>query len=309
MENNKTEAPAKKKRSPFGIIILVAFLVGAAFLAYIFLSPSLSTDNAMVDRTKATVSTKIMGLIAKINTDEGALVDKGTTLVLLNTAELEAQKKQAEANAVVAQESTSLSQVGMDRALADFNRAQSQYKDKVISTEVFEHAQKAFESAQVDFTLAQKKVEIAQAQVDLINATLKTAVMSAPFDAIVAKKWLEEGDVLQPGAPILTLYERHEAWVTANFEETKISRFKVGQPAVVRVDSYPGLVFHGKVKEIGSNTGNQFSLIPVNNAAGNFTKVTQRIPVKISIDESTDLGDKSAVRLLPGMSATVDVQP
>ena len=309
MENNKPEAPAKKKRNPLGIILLVAILAGASFVVYVFLSPSLSTDNAMVDRTKATVSTKMMGLIAKINTEEGAFVEKGTTLVQLDTAELQAQKKQAEANVVVVQESIHLFQVGMDRAQADFNRAQSQYKDKVISTEVFEHAQKTFESAQVDFTLAQKKVEIAQAQADLIGATLKTATIPAPFDAVVAKKWLQEGDVLQPGAPILTLYERHEAWVTANFEETKISRFVVGQPVIIHIDSYPGVVFHGKVKEIGSNTGNQFSLIPVNNAAGNFTKVTQRIPVKISIDESTDLGDKAALRLLPGMSAAVDVRP
>lgn len=308
MANDNSGTGAKRRRSPFGIIILLAVLAGGAFLAYLFLNPSLSTDNAMVERTKATVSTKMMGVIARVEAEEQALVEKGAVLVELDTAELQAQKRQAEANLVVSKAAIELSQVGLERARSDFQRAESQYKDKIISTEAFEHAQKAFESAQVDYTLAQKKVEIAQAQVDLIAATIGTATMKAPFDAVVAKKWLNPGDVLQPGAPILTLYDRRSAWITANFEETKIARFKVGQRAKVRIDAYPGLLLHGTVAEIGSSTGNQFSLIPVNNAAGNFTKVTQRIPVKITIEESTDLADSSAVRLLPGMSAVVDVE-
>jgi membrane fusion protein (multidrug efflux system) len=307
---DNAEAPAAKKKSgPLGLLVVLVLVVGAGFGLYLVLNPALGTDNAMVDRTKATVSTKLMGVIAKINTDEEALVEKGAVLVELDAAELLAQKKQAEANLELIQESIQQSQVAMDRAQADFNRAQSQYTEKVISTEAFEHAQKAFESAQVDFTLAQKKVDIAQAQLGVIDASLRNATMTAPFDAVVAKKWLEAGDVLQPGEPILTLYDRHSAWITANFEETKIAQFHVGQSADVRVDSYPGVVFHGQVAQIGSNTGNQFSLLPVNNAAGNFTKVTQRIPIKITLRESTDLGDPRAVRLLPGMSAVVEVKP
>jgi len=289
------EAPKKKSNARFLVIIVVAVVVLGGFITYMVLNPSISTDNASVDRTKATVSTKMLGLVAKIDAVEGQFITKGTPVVKLDAAELEAQKKQAEANVV-------LVRIEMDRAQSDFNRAQSQYTSKVISTEQFEHAQ-------VAFTQSQKRVDIAQAQLDLINATLGNATISAPFDAVVAKKWMEEGDVLQPGQPILTLYESHKAWITANFEETKIASFKIGQNVEIHVDAYPGVTFHGKVSEIGSNTGNQFSLIPVNNAAGNFTKVTQRIPVKILIDESTDLQDTSVKRLLPGMSATVDVRP
>jgi len=122
MENNDAPPP-QKKRSPLGPLVLLALVAGLGFGAYLVLNPSLSTDNAMVDRTKATVSTKIMGIISKINTKEEALVDKGAVLVELDAAELQAQKKQAEVNQELIQESVQQVQVALDRAQADFNRA------------------------------------------------------------------------------------------------------------------------------------------------------------------------------------------
>ena len=316
MEKTESTAPAmapaeakpKKKNNRFIIIIVLALLAGASFIIYVKMNPSLSTDNASIDRSKATVSTKMLGLIAKINVKEGDFVKAGTLLVELDTAELQAQKTQAEANLVIAQESIKLFQTNLERYKNDFSRASSQYKNNNISTEAFEHAQKTFETSQIDYVLALKKVEVAKAQLDLVNATIGNSRIVATFDAVVAKKWMNESDVMQPSQPVLTLYDSHTATVTANFEETKISRFKVGQTALIHVDAYPGVTFKAHVSEVGSNTGNQFSLIPVNNAAGNFTKVTQRIPVKFAIDESTDLQDASAKRLLPGMSALVEVK-
>ena len=302
------ETKPKKKNARFLIIIGLAVLAGISFIVYVVMNPSLSTDNASIDRSKATVSTKMMGLIDKINVKEGEFVKAGTLLVELDTAELQAQKAQAEANLVIAQESIKLSQTTLERVKSDFSRASSQYKNNNISTEAFEHAQKTFESSQIDFTVAQKKVEVAKAQLDLVNATIGNSRIVASFDAVVAKKWMNEGDVMQPSQPVLTLFDSHTATVIANFEETKISRFKLGQAAIIRVDAYPGVIFKAHVSEVGTNTGNQFSLIPVNNAAGNFTKVTQRIPVKFAIDQSTDLQDSQAIRLLPGMSAVVEVK-
>lgn len=311
MEHTEQAAPAKPKKNnrPFIVIVAVALLLGGAFVIYVMLNPSLSTDNAMIERSKATVSTKMMGLISKIAVKEGDFVSKGTLLVELDSSELQAQKAQAEANYAIALESIKLYQNAMDKVTADFNRARSQYRNNNISTESYDHSEKAFQSSQIDFNLAQKRVEVAKAQLDLVLATIANSRIVASFDAVVAKKWMNESDVMQPSQPVLTLYDSHIATVTANFEETKISRFKIGQTALIRVDAYPGVVFKGHVSEVGSNTGNQFSLIPVNNAAGNFTKVTQRIPVKIAIDQSTDLQDPNAKRLLPGMSAVVDVKP
>lgn len=309
MESKNSPAPSKKRARGSTILVSGAAVVAlGALIGWLFLNPSLTTDNAAVDRTKASLTTKMMGLIAHINAKEGDYVSRGALLVELDTAELQAQKAQAEANLAVVQESIQLSQVNMDKVQSDFQRAQAQYNQKIISTEVFEHAQKTFQSSQVDFTLAQKKVDIARAQLDLINATLSNARIVAPFDAVVAKKWMNEGDVLQPGQPVLTLFDSRSATVIANFEETKIARFRVGQNAEIRIDAYPGEVFHGTVAEVGTNTGNQFSLIPVNNAAGNFTKVTQRIPVKFNLSESTDLQKSANPKLLAGMSASVDVK-
>ena len=303
----ETTEKTTKKRSPLTLTLIVVVLVAAAgAIVAIVLNPSLSTDNATVERTKATVTSKASGTIARIAVGEGDFVDAGAPLVDLDTAELLAQKRQAEANLYLMKDTTKLSQVALDRAQADFARAQRQYQDKVIATEVFEHAEKAFESAQVDAELAAKRVEVAQAQVDLVNATLANARMASPFDAVVAKKWMSAGDLLGAGQAVLTLYDRTHAWVTANFDETKVAQLKVGQGVKIRVDAYPDTVFAGKISQIGVSTGNQFSLIPVNNAAGNFTKVTQRIPVKIDFDDPTDLGTGSK-RLLPGMSAAIDV--
>lgn len=307
-KTNPTDAPGRKRPRPGLLVAVAAVVVLGALVTWLFLNPALTTDNAAVDRTKASVTTKLMGQIAHIYAKEGDFVPRGALLVELDTSELQAQKAQAEANLAVSQESIKLSQVNMDKVQADFHRAQAQYDQKIISTEVFEHAQKTFQSSQVDFTLAQKKVDITQAQLDLINATLNNARILAPFDAVVAKKWMNEGDVLQPGQPVLTLFDSRTATVIANFEETKIARFRVGQNAEIRVDAYPGVVFPATVAEIGTNTGNQFSLIPVNNAAGNFTKVTQRIPVKFTLTGSTDLQNPQVPRLLAGMSASVDVK-
>jgi membrane fusion protein (multidrug efflux system) len=304
----ETNEQTHKKRSPLTLaLIVVVALAAAGAGTWIILNPSLSTDNATVERTKATVTSKTSGTIARIAVDEGDFVDAGSSLVDLDTAELLAQKRQAEANLVLVKDTTKLSQVALDRAQADFTRAQRQYQDKVIATEVFEHAEKAFESAQVDAELAAKRVEVAQAQVDLVNATLANTRMVSPFNAVVAKKWMSAGDLLGAGQAVLTLYDRTHAWVTANFDETKLGQLRVGQGVRIRVDAYPDTVFAGKISQIGVSTGNQFSLIPVNNAAGNFTKVTQRIPVKIDFDDPTDLGAASSKRLLPGMSAAVEI--
>lgn len=304
----ETEATKHKKNNkPFIAIVAVAAVLGLGFALYLTLNPVLSTDNAMVERPKATLSTKMMGLISSITVKEGDLVTKGQLLASLDDSELKAQKKQAEANLIVAQQGIRLSQVNLDRANGDLDRSTRQYKNQIISTEAYDHAVKAAESAQQDFVLSSKKVEIAQAQVELITATLNSAQLKAPMDGVVAKKWMNEGDLLSPGLPVLTLYDSHTATVTANFDETKIGKIKVGQSVTFKVDAFPHVTFHGKVTEIGYNTGNQFSLIPVNNAAGNFTKVAQRIPVKISIDESTDFQDPKSYRLLAGLSAVVDV--
>jgi membrane fusion protein (multidrug efflux system) len=116
-----------------------------------------------------------------------------------------------------------------------------------------------------------------------------------------------KGDVTQPGQAILTLTDSRNLWVSVYIEETKITKIHVGQAAKFSLDAIPGKVFNGKVISIGSNTAGQFSLIPASNASGNFTKITQRVPLKISIDGTEDHSDPKSYQLLSGMSVSIKI--
>lgn len=130
----------------------------------------------------------------------------------------------------------------------------------------------------------------------------------APTDGVVAKQWLVPGDWVEPGEAIFTLNENKKLWVAVYLQETKFDEIGMGQEALFTLDAYPGLTFYGKIFYIGANTASQFSLIPSSNASGNYTKVSQRIPLKISIDRiEGDAKVKAGVRLLSGLSANVKI--
>jgi len=115
------------------------------------------------------------------------------------------------------------------------------------------------------------------------------------------------GDVTQPGQSVFTITNNNKLWVVAYLEETKIADVHKGQKTFFSVDAYPDVVFNGTIFSLGSNTASQFSLIPPNNASGNFTKVTQRIPVKISIDKTENNKPLSSYDILAGMSVVVKI--
>ena len=159
---------------------------------------------------------------------------------------------------------------------------------------------------------AEARLASAQAQVDQARATqegielmLGYTRILAPVDGVVTRKFVEAGQTIQPGQGLLTLIPLHQSWVTANFKETQLARMKPGQEAEIKVDMN-GAVLKGHVDSIAGSTGSRMSLLPPENAVGNFVKVVQRIPVKIRIDES----EASKVTLRPGMNveATVIVQ-
>lgn len=130
----------------------------------------------------------------------------------------------------------------------------------------------------------------------------------SPVDGIVAKQWLVQGDLAEPGETVFTLNENKEMWVTVYLQETKFDDIRLGQSALFTLDAYPGVTFYGKIFYIGANTASEFSLMPPGNASGNYTKVAQRIPLKISIDRMEGEAKKKAgVRLVSGMSANVKI--
>lgn len=142
----------------------------------------------------------------------------------------------------------------------------------------------------------------------LDSAATKEYRIVSPVDGVIAKQWVVPGDLLEPGENIFTLNQGKDLWVTVYLQETKFSKIRLGQEALFTLDAYPDLTFYGKIFYIGSNTASEFSLIPPSNASGNYTKVAQRIPLKISIDRvEGDAKKKAGMRLLSGMSANVKI--
>ncbi len=146
-------------------------------------------------------------------------------------------------------------------------------------------------------------IKQAQAQLLLAEDQYKHAFITAPCDGLVSKKTIEPGQFVPSGMALASIIDLSDIWVTANFKETQLNRMKPGQSAVVTVDAYSGLRLKGKVESFCGATGNKFSILPAENATGNFIKVTQRLSVRIRIS-----GYNMEKRLLPGMSTEVSIR-
>jgi membrane fusion protein, multidrug efflux system len=169
--------------------------------------------------------------------------------------------------------------------------------------------------------VAGKQVAVYQAQLDQAKATLtqKRAIerqaelnlsyttISAPVDGTVGVRTVTVGQYVQPGTQLMAVVPLHAVYITANYMETQLTHVRAGQPVTIDVDTFPGMTVHGHVDSLAPASGQQFALLPPDNATGNFTKIVQRIPVKIDVDS----GDPLARRLRPGMSVepTINTKP
>ena len=318
---------------PLTAVILLVIIGGIYW--YIDYSKYIKTDDALVSSDVVAVSPKIMGRISKLYAEEGDSVKKGQLIAELDSTDIMAQKKQiisgkaqteankaqAEAKYKFDEKNIKVLQIAVDRAKEDFDRTKTQFNGGVTTKEQFDHAKKTLESAQAQYEAAQSQLVVSKSmiktaetaiegsstQIGVINTQLGNTKLYAPVDGIVAKRWLLPGDITQPGQSIYTINNNSKFWITVYLEETNVETLKIGQKAIFTLDTYPDVVFTGKIFTVGSTTASQFSLIPPSNASGNFTKVTQRVPIKISIDE-TEKGNKLATyKLLTGMSAVVKI--
>jgi membrane fusion protein (multidrug efflux system) len=295
----------------------------------------ISTDDAYIESDNVSVSSKILGRIAIEYGEEGDSVKKGMLLAELDSTDLIAQKNQAialkdqavstksqsEASYKYDQETVKVLEVSLSKAQEDYDRAKTQYDGNVITKESYDHSKKALEVSQAQLDAAKSALDVSkakiessssaikssEAQVKLTETQLKNTKLYAPMAGIIAKRWLLPGDITAPGQSVFTITNNNKFWVNIYLEETKISQIHVGQKARFTVDAFSGITFIGKIFSIGSNTASQFSLIPPNNASGNFTKVTQRVPVKISIDGTEEGAKISSFRFLAGMSVEVKI--
>jgi membrane fusion protein, multidrug efflux system len=318
---------------PLGIVI-IAVLTGAWYW-YRDYTRYISTDDARIDADNVTVGSKILGRIVAIYAQEGDVVTKGKLLAELDSSDLVAQRNQAIALRVQAstnlgqanakftsdQQSLKVVEINLERAREDLERAKKQSEGGVITQEQYDHITKAYEaaSAQTDasealiavsksmISSASAAVETANAQINVLETQLKNTRLRSPGNGVIAKRWLLPGDVIQPGQSAFTLTDDSRKWVISYLEETKISEIQNGKTVKFTIDAFPHVKFYGKVFLTGTSTASVFSLIPASNASGNFTKVTQRIPIRISIDSASNGKDISSFNILPGMSAEVKI--
>ncbi len=318
---------------PLAVIVLLILL--GAFYWYRDYSRYVQTDDAYVSSDNISVSSKIIERIRQIYVEEGDTVKKGMLLIVLDSADIIAQrqqilssieqakasKEQAEATYQLNIENSKIADIAWQRASEDFDRAKKQFEGGVIPKEQYDHLKKAEESAKAQLNASMATVNVskkqienaitsiktAQAQLGVINVQLSNTKLYAPCDGVVAKRWLLPGDLAQTGQSILSINNTNKFWILVNLEETKMHHLYLHQKAIYSIDAFPGVTFTGEVFYIGTTTSAQFALIPPNNASGNFTKVTQRVPVKISIDSTLNQKNIHDFTFVTGMSAVVKI--
>ncbi|MBS1681907.1 MAG: HlyD family secretion protein [Bacteroidetes bacterium] len=236
----------------------------------------------------------------------------------------EAQLNNSLANKQVAIANQDVQQTRLQKATDDLKRDEALFKDGAITQKQLEDSRNNVESAQKQLTANQKQVAFAtsqvrtsEAQIKKAQATVETRIAAlelaklrlsycnvyAPVSGQIGKRNLEVGQYVQPGQPLMTVVNKEKFWVVANFKETQLEKMKVGQEVNVLLDGYPDIEIKGKVSSMSLATGAKFSLLPPDNATGNFVKITQRVPVKIELDNDAKYKDI----LRAGLSVEVEV--
>ncbi len=236
-----------------------------------------------------------------------------------------AQLDQARAAAAAATATVAQDEANAQKAANDLERYQALSARNIVSQQQLDGARAAAAATAAQLTAAQRNAVAAQEQVtaataalagsearvaaaravlDQVQLQLSYTVVRAPADGVVSKKAVEVGQLVQAGQPLMSLVPLNDVWVTANFKETQIEDVRPGADATIKADAYPDRTFHGSVESLSPATGARFSLLPPDNATGNFTKIVQRIPVRIHLEGQTD----PAHLLRPGMSVDVTIR-
>ena len=230
----------------------------------------------------------------------------------------------AKAQKAVAQNNIELARANLEKASRDLERTRTLREKDVASQSQLESAETALRAAnaayqaasdqatvsgfgetgaQAQIRLTEAKIAAAQAAVDAARTQLSWTVAIAPVSGRVAKRNLEVGQFLSAGQPVVSLVSDSAIWVVANLKETQVDRIRPGLDVDIGIDAFPDQVFAGKVRSLQAATGARFSMLPPDNASGNFTKVVQRVPVRIYLV----VPDSLRVRLVPGLSANVSI--
>jgi membrane fusion protein, multidrug efflux system len=324
---------------PLAIAAVVISLVGATVYWFVELRGRESTDDAFVEGHLVFLSPRVAGQVSEVLVDENTHVVEGQTLVQLDPADFEARVARARADVEAARNRIAQSHAAAEAASAqshaaavrlrhaeqELERANGLYEHKVASKTQLDSAVAERDAAMAELRAAEQRelaeratianeAPVLQAEAALREAELALAhaTIKAPFEGDIGRKSVEIGANVSPGQPLLALAARSGNWVSANFKETQIGRMHPGDPVEIRVDAFPGKVWRGHVESISPATGAKYALLPPDNATGNFTKVVQRIPVRIAIDSdgrgAADVAAGPPDPLSVGLSVNVSVR-
>jgi len=335
----KMSATSRRARKRWLVIVIGVFaLLGAAYTAYwkIVLRYSQSTDDAYVSGNVVQITPQIAGTVVKIAADDTQFVKAGDTLVELDPADAKIALEQADAKlartvrdvrglfATTAQLRANVDMRSADlaRATEDLGRRERLKASGAVSGEELQHAHDALASARAALIAAQEELAANQARTDHTGVAnhpdvlaaaaqvhdayldLSRTRLPAPVSGYVAKRSVQLGQRVAPGAPLMAIVPLEQVWVDANFKEPQLAAIRVDQPVTLKADLYGGKVrYHGVVAGFGAGTGSAFSLLPAQNATGNWIKIVQRVPVRIALDPN----ELAQHPLQIGLSMQVDV--
>src|SRR5213594_2968924 len=317
-------SPGGRRRTVFLIMgVVLLGLVGLGARRWWFNLSHVSTDNAQVDGHIIPILPKVGGFVTLVRTDENRRVQAGDTLVVLDDRDYRVRLAQAEADLAVAlagvsnkarvgqaEAQVAQAEANARKARADLDRLLPLAQQDIVSKQQLDAAQAAAAAADAQLAAAQAALVGADARVAAARAVRDQAALNlsytritAPSTGVVSKKNVEVGQLVQAGQPLTTVVPLDDIWVTANLKETETADVAPGDPVDFTVDAYGGLHFCGKVESISPATGAKFSLLPPDNATGNFTKVVQRLPVRIRLCGPQD----PKHQLRPGMSVVATI--
>ncbi len=278
-----------KRKTILRIVAVVAAVIAVYFIVKNYLYEG--TDDAYVEAHALMLAPRISGTITKVLVEENDKVKAGQVL-----AQLDDQDYSAEYNQDMADEASVQAQ--LVQAQNDYVRDSQLYKDQAVS-------KADYDAALARYRNLAARLQSDQFKADQAKLNLSYTQVTAPDDGVIAKRSVEVGMVVPAGQALFGFVSSSQRWVTADFKETQLSRIKIGQKVTVDVDAISGKTFQGEVESIGPATGSTFTLLPPDNSTGNFTKVVQRVPVRIKF---LNLAPDDIDRLAAGLSCEVDVK-
>ncbi|MBN3804884.1 EmrA/EmrK family multidrug efflux transporter periplasmic adaptor subunit [Paraburkholderia sp. Ac-20336] len=330
-----------KRKRMMTLLVIVILIAAVAYGLYYFLVARFheDTDDAYVSGNVVQITPQVTGTVIAVNADDTQVVKAGDPLVVLDPADARVALEQAEANLaqVVRQVSglfaddsqyeaqVAARQADLSRAEDDLKRRLAVAQTGAVSQEEISHARDSVKTAQAALDAAKQQLaanhaltanttitdhpNVQAAAAKVRDAYLNNArnTLPAPVTGYVAKRSVQVGQRVSPGTPLMAIVPLHDVWVDANFKEVQLKHMRIGQPVELTADVYGSSVpYHGKVVGFSAGTGSAFSLLPAQNATGNWIKVVQRLPVRIALDPQ-EL-EKHPLRIGLSMQADVDIK-